>query len=42
MAFAATAFKNGKAMGSLLSIYPWLFWFMLLYQVLLSDKQTDA
>lgn len=42
MAFAATAFKNGKVMGSLRSIYPWLFWFMLLYQVLLSDRQTDA
>jgi len=29
-------------MGSLLSIYPWLFWFKLLYQVLPSDRQTDA
>jgi hypothetical protein len=29
MAFAAMAFGNGKAMGSLLSICPWLFWFML-------------
>jgi hypothetical protein len=42
MAFAATAFKNGKAMGSLLSIYPWLFWFILLYQSLLSNGQTNA
>jgi hypothetical protein len=29
MAFAAMAFKNRKAMGSLLSLYPWLFWCLI-------------
>jgi hypothetical protein len=40
--FCRHGLKKRKAMGNPLSIYPWLFWLMLLYQVLLSDRQTDA
>jgi len=39
--FCRHGLKKRKAMGAL-SIYPWLFWFMLPYQSLLSNGQTNA
>jgi hypothetical protein len=39
--FSRHGLKKRTAMGAL-SIYPWLFWFILPQQVLLSNGQTSA
>jgi hypothetical protein len=41
--FCRHGLKKRKAMGSSLSLHPWLFWlFNLPQQVLLNNGQTDA